>query len=454
MRDQLQRVVEKFLLQHHDGRRPLLLALSGGPDSLTLLHLLHACCETLNIAYAIAHLDHGWREESGQEAAQLEQLSRQLRVPFHCKKASFSEVRGNLEASGRQARLRFFRRLCLRYDYQAVLLAHHKDDQAETVLKNVLEGANLSSCSGIKDLVVIDDLAIWRPLLEVPKSDLLKWLENHRLMPFFDPTNEDPRFLRGRLRTQIIPEMTRLFGKGITSSLCHIGKDAQELHRYLEEKLGPLLQTADVSATGSFLDLSSTCPKSPLEVKFILRRICRQHHCSLSREILEQGADHLLLRSANRAFSMGKFTLHIDRGRIFLSPFSFSVIPAKRVELERTMRYGLWLVATERSRGGGRLFSDWKKVWKGRTEVILPLGTKPYHIGSPCLQHPFPRTSPLRKWWNLHKVPAFLRSVTPVIWYGDHMAHEFLTGQNTHKIEANEESLKVVLTRENEFESE
>ncbi|MCH9703393.1 MAG: tRNA lysidine(34) synthetase TilS, partial [Chlamydiae bacterium] len=123
------------------GRGPLLLALSGGPDSMALLHLMRE----LNHPFEVAHIDHGWREKSAEEAEKLQTL---VNEPFHLKRLEkFSQ---NAEDQARRARLNFFRELCEKRGLEGVLLGHHADDQAETVLKRLFEGARLTKLSGLE----------------------------------------------------------------------------------------------------------------------------------------------------------------------------------------------------------------------------------------------------------------------------------------------------------------
>src|SRR5262245_21228397 len=124
-----------FLKRHLDASRPVLLAFSGGPDSLALLHLLLDYRQQHPLTLHLAHVDHGWRSGSAAEAAKLKLQAEALGLPFHSCRLSDEDRQGNLEAAGREARLRFFRQLSSQFDCQAVILGHQADDVAETCLK-------------------------------------------------------------------------------------------------------------------------------------------------------------------------------------------------------------------------------------------------------------------------------------------------------------------------------
>ena len=175
-----------FFDKYWDGKSKLLLGLSGGPDSRALFHLLldHG------IPFEVAHLDHGWRDESREEAAYLQKLCEEFKVAFHLERVAHPVKDEN---SGRKARLSFFRALCEVHAFQAVLLAHHADDQAETVLKRVFEGASLPRLKGFSPCTIVEGVSLWRPLLEVAKEQILRWLAVpwDALGPCFQRENTD-----------------------------------------------------------------------------------------------------------------------------------------------------------------------------------------------------------------------------------------------------------------------
>ena len=238
-------LIKNFLDEHYIRGQPILLGFSGGPDSLALLHLLLECFEGKALNLHLAHVDHGWRKESGQQAEVLSQYARRLGLPFHLnvlKPAEKEEV--NLEAKGREARLKFFFEIYEKINFQGLLLGHHQNDQAETVLKRIFESGNPLSLGGLKEICLIKEMPIWRPLLKVPKKILLEYLRQRNLIPIDDPTNRSLKFLRSRMRVEIFPELEKKFGKNISFSLSRLGNASQELADYLQKKLhfcGPLL---------------------------------------------------------------------------------------------------------------------------------------------------------------------------------------------------------------------
>lgn len=427
MNHRLKHTVYHFLSEHLDPEKPVLLGFSGGPDSLALLYLLLECKKKKSLQLALAHVDHGWREESGDEAQQLQELAIKLHLPFHLKKLNPDALHGNLEAACREERLKFFKELAECHHYQAVILAHHADDQAETVLKRILEGANLSCAGGLKEKSELHGLPIWRPLLGITKATILNWLEERNHIAFTDKTNFDARFLRGRFRTQIIPYLAEMFGKEISGNLCHLGDEVQELTLYLSSRIEPFLKPLEVGRMGTFLDLSQDCPQEAVEIKYLLRQLMKQEGLTLSRELVEAACGLIISGQGNRQITVGKKSIHIDRRRIFIAHQSVDVLPPPLLLQEGSYDYGPWHISVVSKHNLEPCQSmGWKSAWNGGVEVSLPADT--YHLAPAAMQAPYPGNhTSISKWWTNEKIPAFLRHRVPVIWRGDHIYHEFLT---------------------------
>ena len=128
----------------------MLLAFSGGPDSTALFFLLLE----YGVKFSVAHVDHGWRDESAAEAEQIRQLCDQHGVRCYIRHLESCDAGSNLEERARDARYQFFRELCENHGYTALVLGHHKNDLAETVLKRTLEGASLARLDGMSGEVL------------------------------------------------------------------------------------------------------------------------------------------------------------------------------------------------------------------------------------------------------------------------------------------------------------
>jgi tRNA(Ile)-lysidine synthase len=294
--------VKKFIKKEWDGKSPLLLGYSGGPDSKALLYsLLEA-----KIPLHLAHVDHGWREESAMQAQELAAEAERLGCPFHAHRLKGKPSR-NAEDAARGERLSFFQSLYERIPFQALLLAHHQDDVAETALKRVLEGAHLSHLGGMAEVSTMNGLPVWRPLLTVRKKELLSYLQQRSLVPIHDHTNEDKAFLRARFRQEMLPMLSRGLGKEIHENLSLLSTRAFELKNYLEKKVA-VHWAARVETEGK-LEVSLQGLER-LEARYVVQKAIASQGLLLSRNVLESLLDSLGSRAKD--FSIGGAALRLD----------------------------------------------------------------------------------------------------------------------------------------------
>jgi tRNA(Ile)-lysidine synthase len=292
--------VKHFLGIHHLPGKPLLLGFSGGPDSLALLHLLLE----YDLDLHVAHIDHGWRPESGEEAKLLKQEVEGLKLPFHLKRLENVPMKEN---EAREARLCFFKEIYQKIDSQALVLGHHGDDQSETVLKRILEGASLSALRGILPVSTLEGMQVWRPLLAASKAEIRAWLKEKDLKSIEDRTNLDPSYLRGKMRTAILPELEDQFGKEVSGNLRRLGESARELSEYLSRKIEKYESLIIEDKEEKRVDLSGYYPLEPVEIKAFLKKFSEKNKVFLSHaalkslyEILEEGTLHRKVGAGDR----------------------------------------------------------------------------------------------------------------------------------------------------------
>lgn len=183
----------------------LVIAFSGGPDSTALLHAL--ATRTPRPALRALHIDHGLHAESGAWAVHCRRFCESLDIPFEVIRVSVDLTRGEgIEAAARRARREAFA-TSVRPGEQLVL-AHHRDDQVETVLLKLLRGAGPEGLAGMRERRPLGAGTLWRPLLDLPRTALLDHVAEHRLGTIHDPSNDDPRIARAYLRATIVPALT------------------------------------------------------------------------------------------------------------------------------------------------------------------------------------------------------------------------------------------------------
>jgi tRNA(Ile)-lysidine synthase len=237
----------------------ILVAVSGGPDSLALLHLLAARAPVWQLRLGIAHLDHGLRPESAKDADFIRRIAASLAVPLHTERVDVRELqrrwRLSLEEAGRKARYRFFQETADRYGYGKLALAHHADDNAETFLLNLLRGSGRPGLTGIPPVRKGHCI---RPLIGATRADILDYLNLHRLTFLTDPTNTDNGFLRNRIRHQLIPLLERDYQPGVQAVLRRSAEVLRDEEAWIESLIQPLLNQVVISRQPGRLTLRAT----------------------------------------------------------------------------------------------------------------------------------------------------------------------------------------------------
>ncbi len=201
----------------------VLVAVSGGPDSMALLHTLSALRKKLHFqAYAYA-IDHGLRDDAPGEIALARQLAEDLEVPFGTTRLCV-EAGGNLQARARRARLKALRTEAARIGAVGIALGHHADDRAETVIMRLLRG------SGPAGLAVMPPHSgdLIRPLISARRADVIRHLRHHGVSFAEDPSNRDRRFLRVRVRYEVLPLLETISPR-IVEHLCDLSEDLDAL---------------------------------------------------------------------------------------------------------------------------------------------------------------------------------------------------------------------------------
>lgn len=212
-------------------------------------------------------------------------LQASVQVPFHLH--CLKEEAGKTEESARLERLKFFFQIYTKFGCQALLLAHQAEDQAETVLKRIFEGAHFFACGGILPVTTFEKMVLWRPLLKLKKKELIAWLESRHIPYFTDPTNADPKYLRAKMRTTLLPDLAKIFGKEVQSNLLRLGQTAQEYKMYFDKKLHPYTARVDRSQTGIVIDLNPLYPFEKVELKAFLKALSEEEGLGLSYAAIE-----------------------------------------------------------------------------------------------------------------------------------------------------------------------
>lgn len=188
----------------------VVVAVSGGVDSVCLLDVLDKLRDELGVELFVAHFDHGLRPDDDEaETRFVKSLAASLDLPFETKKAfpSMLTGAGPLEERARNARYRFLEEVKEKFSAQKIAVGHNLNDQAETVFMRLLRGSGTSGLAGIPP---VRDGHIIRPLIEISREEILTYIEQRGIKYLTDPSNFKTRFLRNRIRLELLPNLKQI----------------------------------------------------------------------------------------------------------------------------------------------------------------------------------------------------------------------------------------------------
>jgi tRNA(Ile)-lysidine synthase len=220
----------------------ILCAVSGGADSVALLMMLNHLSAKLSFSLCAAHLDHRLRPESADDAAFVANLCQSIQVPLVSEDVDVQslsiERREGLEATGRFARRRFLERVAAELQCSLIALAHHADDQAETVLFRLARGSGLTGLAAMRHRSGV----YIRPLLNQRKVDLCNWLVENGIVWREDVSNLDPKFSRNLIRHQILPALRQVNVRS-DEAICRFSHQVAQEECFWAEQVDTILSS-------------------------------------------------------------------------------------------------------------------------------------------------------------------------------------------------------------------
>jgi tRNA(Ile)-lysidine synthase len=283
----------------------VVVAVSAGPDSVCLLHLLRELAPALDVAVAgIAHVNHKLRgKESDLDECFVADTARALGLPFHRTEAPVGEASGNLEQAARRARAEFFRELIARDAATRIAQGHTRDDQAETVLFRLLRGSGLAGLAGV---LPVTTSGFVRPLLQVTRAEVTAFLKERGIPWRQDSSNTDPRFARNRIRLRLLPDLTREWNPRLSEALAHLADLAYEEECWWASECARLAPGIMVAGEG-FVEIDTR----PLahHPRAIVRRLLRYAIRRAKGDLRKVGFEHIEQLADVAAASAGRGTV-------------------------------------------------------------------------------------------------------------------------------------------------
>jgi len=258
----------------------LLLAVSGGADSVCMLRAMLLLRDRLAVSLSVAHLDHGIRPDSDADARFVRCLCSAVDVPCYVERVDAvrraTEAGLSLETAARNLRYDFLIRTAREHQVNVIATAHTRDDQAETMLFRLVRGSGPRGLSGIPYRRERDGVRIVRPLLDNRREQVVDFLNGIRQSWREDPSNEDPRHTRNRIRNQVIPYLEENLNPSVREALVRTAAILSEEDRWLESLTGEALGRCAASGGGGALDPALLQTLDPALLRRVLHRWMRE----------------------------------------------------------------------------------------------------------------------------------------------------------------------------------
>lgn len=209
----------------------MVIGVSGGADSVALLRVFHS----LNIPVTIAHVNHQLRgTESDADERFVHELADELEIPLKVKSIDVQQLAEgsgvSIEMAARQARLDFFET----FNNAIIALAHHADDQVETFILKLSRGAGSEGLGGMSFSQTLGDLRIIRPMLEIPRTEIIEWLKKNKFKWREDASNSDETYLRNRVRHTVLPMLESELNPNLRETILRTMDILREEHAWME----------------------------------------------------------------------------------------------------------------------------------------------------------------------------------------------------------------------------
>lgn len=234
MKQQALDTIKKYnLIENGDS---IVIGVSGGPDSICLLHILNKLKNEIGFNIYVAHINHMIRKEADEETEYVKKFCENLGIVCFIKRIDVVKIANNLkkgtEETGRQIRYEFFNEILKKTNSNKIATAHNNNDKVETIIMNVLRG---SGTAGLKGIEAIRENKYIRPLIDVTREEIEEYCLNNNLNPKIDKSNNENIYTRNKIRNIVIPYIKKEFNPNIIKTLNRLSEVATEENEYLNK---------------------------------------------------------------------------------------------------------------------------------------------------------------------------------------------------------------------------
>ncbi len=422
--------IEKYGMLKKGDR--VVVGVSGGPDSVALLHILNSLKEIYKIGLHVAHLEHGIRgSESVEDMKFVEDLCGDLSIRITSKQEKTEEIarasNQSVEATARKLRYSFFQEVLESTKSNRIATGHNANDQAETLLLNLLRGSGMAGLVGIRPAM---QGRIIRPLIESTRADIEEYLNSKSITYRIDSTNADSRFERNRVRQVLIPMLEKEFNPRIVDSLARTASIFSIVNDYLHGEVEKVVAATTLIEEGRVsIDLESL-KEAPVALQhLVLYRVLR------SLEGDDQLVSFDIINAVFNVAMRSKSGSRIDIGSGLVALREFDKLLIGR-DLALVERYDVQLaipgstpvepaggtfaaeVMSERP-GTGEVYRSGETAYFDLSQLELPLRARSWREGDRFVPFGLSGTKKVHDIFVDEKVPITGRSKIPIICDGD-----------------------------------
>lgn len=239
MKNKVLKTIQKYtLIENGD---ILVLGVSGGPDSITMLDILNEIKNddkiNLNFEIIVCHINHMIREEANEDEEYVKKYCNKKNIQFYSESIDVKKLANNnktgVEETGRTVRYEFFNEICKKTNANKIAIAHNKNDKIETIIMNVIRGTGISGLKGIE----AKRGKYIRPLIECERFEIENYCEQNKLNPRIDKTNFDNEYTRNKIRNVVIPYIKKEFNPNIIETIDRLSDVVNKEDLYIEEQM-------------------------------------------------------------------------------------------------------------------------------------------------------------------------------------------------------------------------
>ena len=415
----------------------VLVAVSGGSDSVALLHLLHNLAGEYSLKLALAHLNHSLREpESDRDAEFVAAMAHNFDLPFFVEKKKVPALqrhwRLSPEEAARKARYEFYDAVASKHRFDKIALGHHADDNAELVLMNLLRGSGPLGLSGIAP---VRDHRFVRPLIGLKRSQILDYLSENNIAFVTDSSNQDPAYRRNKIRHHLIPELKKSYNPAVVDSLNRLGEILQAEDQWIADAIEPVF--ADCVLKRGSKEISLALPRINAVDLAVGRRIIRKAILSVKQDLRRITLLHVdtVVEFAKKAQTRG--SLNLPGGlRVIKEAEALTIIKEGRQAAAEVVNYRYMLTGEgtimikEANRAiklveiGADEVPDFRRAGKTRAFfdrdcLQFPLVVRNFRPGDRFSPLGLDGTKKLKKFFSDNKISIRQRKKCPLLLSGD-----------------------------------